>query len=85
MGAQVGVYVEIRLDKDVIQALQLGINAYTVRDAIVASKLKVKPPHVTCAPFPPPACTVFSVRTALSLNGGLSDGWKSSPSLIGIS
>ncbi|EIE19808.1 beta and beta-prime subunits of DNA dependent RNA-polymerase [Coccomyxa subellipsoidea C-169] len=38
---QVGAFVEIRLDKVVIQALQLDINAHTVRDAIVASKLKV--------------------------------------------
>ncbi|CAL8471480.1 g11022 [Coccomyxa elongata] len=44
---QVGAYVDVRLDKDVIQALQLDINAYTVRNAIVASKLKVKAPQIT--------------------------------------
>lgn len=52
VGLQVGAYVDVRLDKDVIQALQLHINAYTVRDAIVASKLKVKAPQITCAPAP---------------------------------
>lgn len=49
---QVGAYVDIRLDKEAIRALQLGIDAYTVRAAIVASKLKVKAPQVTCAPLP---------------------------------
>lgn len=46
--------MDVRLDKDVIQALQLDINAYTVRNAIVASKLKVKAPQITCAPAPSP-------------------------------
>ncbi len=62
---QVGAFVEIRLDKVVIQALQLDINAHTVRDAIVASKLKVKAPHITCAPVPPLSAPGFLGGTGL--------------------
>ena len=47
---QVGAYVAIRLDRDAIRALQLDISAHTVRDAIVASRLRVRAPQITCAP-----------------------------------
>ena len=41
----------MQLDRQAIQALQLGINAYTVRTSMLASKFhkdyKLKPHHIT--------------------------------------
>ncbi len=43
--------IRVQLDREAIQALQLGINAYSVRTSILASKFhkdyKLKPHHIT--------------------------------------
>ena len=48
---QAGAVIRILLDREAIEALQLGINAYTVRASILASKFhkdcKLKPQHIS--------------------------------------
>ena len=43
--------IRLQLDREAIEALQLGINAYSVRISILASKFhkdyKLKPNHIT--------------------------------------
>lgn len=48
---QAGAAIRVLLDREAIQALQLGITAYSVRTSILASKFhkdyKLKPHHIT--------------------------------------
>ena len=48
---QAGAVIRLQLDREAIKALQLGINAYSVRTSILASKFhkdhKLKPNHIT--------------------------------------
>ena len=51
--SQAGAVIRVQLDSEAIEALQLGIDAYSVRASILASKFhkdyKLKPHHITCA------------------------------------
>ena len=50
---QAGAVIRVQLDSEAIGALQLGIDAYSVRASILTSKFhkdyKLKPHHITCA------------------------------------
>lgn len=48
---QAGAIIRVALDREAIEALQLGINAHSVRTSILATKFhkdyKLKPHHIT--------------------------------------